>query len=1158
MFKNLLPPLNEDHQLPAPANAGAWVKDDNALLGRIRDGLKAITIEQEVEEIISIPDVWARVTVVKNALFDDRHPLNYQIRGEWRGLLATFALMPYHKKSVETFPINIHDLKEDPYKVPPNEEGTRGNFAEVLATITPGSTLAQGQNWGEIGIIKLDKKPIGLLVPNTIVSPAKFYSNSIPQGIDWFQGGKFIDPCEAANIQPEQFVVLMKFIDDISNGLKQISMADKANFDGIQGELDLFKKDCEERVEAVQSGAVEIAGFTRHNVSLRFPQQPIYSLLQNIYEYDTGGKVAYSTLLRPRKELESHIPGIILVDEDIPHGIGKAASDIRIWNVNTIETVINDKKIKKQVEKEINKAGYLYLYPEELFTKKLCLLYGDDKIKDHNDYISRPYLLPFNPIILTALTPTQLRNNFQIKDNGESFAVSLKLDLHNHLGEKTNYVIRKEYGKNDIEDKKTLPISSFIWPNFTHPAWKQYLLFYSCNPQESVSPRTIFSIEGLLKEIANHKSTTESLNFFNSLKDKSVKLSKRLPILEKMSNLTELHHTESPPEAIMCDSNISEDIPEFLPSEEREPMGLALASKPSEAILNNNRVSFGIDFGTTNTCAFMRVNDETPRVIDFKNRIYSPFTHNLHDEALVYVLRDYLPDREIKLPFLTISRDRNVGINKGDIQDELPIWSAIIYFVGDMRDALADILDDKQSPLHFNLKWSKSPEDRGRIALYLAQVSLQCLAEALASGADLSKLTWNFSYPESFSPSQLRNFHEIFKKSMYLSLQPFDQNIENQKDPFHSSESLSSALYFANQQGAKFVESVVTIDIGGHTSDISIWQNLKLLWRNSAQIAGRHILINFLIENPKIIDLLSKKDPMRSAYDDYLADIVTSSGKDKIAIRNAIEIIVNSKDFANSLKSNFMLIDGEDVGHNLRLIGNLALSGILYYTGQIISYLSKEKNLYNPKTEATRIVNVCLGGRASLLYKVIMKHEKDQEELALLFSKATDGIVKQEQVEFIFTDDPKHEVAHGLLVDMGGMTDLDTSKRCYALLLGEDVEVGRNVVTYKTPVNDLDLEKQLRIIDLNNIKKFADILKESMGIIFDLSRKDESAIAAKINTTLVDSQHEALKAKENGVPIYDQEIMAESSRIEPPFIVALKEILERISQNKIRIQSTRH
>ena len=41
------------------------------LLARIRDGLQNITIEEEVEDIISVPDVWARVQLLK---------MHYQIK----------------------------------------------------------------------------------------------------------------------------------------------------------------------------------------------------------------------------------------------------------------------------------------------------------------------------------------------------------------------------------------------------------------------------------------------------------------------------------------------------------------------------------------------------------------------------------------------------------------------------------------------------------------------------------------------------------------------------------------------------------------------------------------------------------------------------------------------------------------------------------------------------------------------------------------------------------------------------------------------------------------------------------------------------------------------------------------------------------------------
>ena len=73
------------------------------------------------------------------------------------------------------------------------------------------------------------------------------------------------------------------------------------------------------------------------------------------------------------------------------------------------------------------------------------------------------------------------------------------------------------------------------------------------------------------------------------------------------------------------------------------------------------------------------------------------------------------------------------------------------------------------------------------------------------------------------------------------------------------SESLSSALYFSSFKNAPFTESVVTIDIGGGTSDISVGKS-NLLWRSSVTIAGQHILINYLNQNPNLIESLSSND----------------------------------------------------------------------------------------------------------------------------------------------------------------------------------------------------------------------------------------------------------------------------------------------------------
>ena len=59
-----------------------------------------------------------------------------------------------------------------------------------------------------------------------------------------------------------------------------------------------------------------------------------------------------------------------------------------------------------------------------------------------------------------------------------------------------------------------------------------------------------------------------------------------------------------------------------------------------------------------------------------------------------------------------------------------------------------------------------------------------------------------------------------------------------------------------------FTENVVTIDIGGGTSDISIWQDTKLIWRNSFRLAGKDVLINYLTNNLTLIKDISGNDDL--------------------------------------------------------------------------------------------------------------------------------------------------------------------------------------------------------------------------------------------------------------------------------------------------------
>ena len=131
---------------------------------------------------------------------------------------------------------------------------------------------------------------------------------------------------------------------------------------------------------------------------------------------------------------------------------------------------------------------------------------------------------------------------------------------------------------------------------------------------------------------------------------------------------------------------------------------------------------------------------------------------------------------------------------------------------------------------------------------------------------------------------------------------------------------------------------------------------------NSTQIAGRHILINFM--KILMIKHLSISDPV---LQDAYAQLESIKNKgDKIEVRNAVEIIVNSKEFADAYANRFHIVDGQNEGMNLRTTAEIALAGILFYTGQIISDLNSKKIFDKNRTGTT---TVCLGGRASLLLK---------------------------------------------------------------------------------------------------------------------------------------------------------------------------------------------
>ena len=493
---------------------------------------------------------------------------------------------------------------------------------------------------------------------------------------------------------------------------------------------------------------------------------------------------------------------------------------------------------------------------------------------------------------------------------------------------------------------------------------------------------------------------------------------------------------------------------------------------------------------------------------------------------------------------MTILRERTY---KESTVENLPFRSNFIYYVDQVLYAIQDLPDDKR-PLKFNLKWDEAEQSRTKVQYFVSQAVLQAAVEAAANGVKRENLTFNFSYPEAYNTDHLRSFKRITRRAVNIGLH--DENYKTQEKTGFETESISSALYFAKGQEVPFTENVVTIDIGGGTSDLSIWQDTKLLWRNSFKLAGKDVLINYLTNNLTLIKEISGNDDLLLESYQTLQSIKTNKAK----LANGIELLVNSPQFGEAFKKKFDIFSGKEKGKELKDLTELALSGILYYVSQVLNHLI-ENGEFQSGAGKSKSLRICLGGKASTLYKVVFEDSEDQESLSKMVSKVTNGIFTS--IGIVFTDTPKHEVSYGLLVDKTGATDLDLTDRSHETVLGEDIVVGKDKIGTVSGLNKV-IDSAWRVKDISQLKTFLKYLQAYSKIPVKLTKKFEGDLEGKINAELKNGQARAQDLKKNTQSVEGDDSLAElqktSSIIEPVFIQGLKQVINEVTSGKLKFK----
>ena len=161
-IRPLLPPLHKGHRVPPLPRAGTWQALGSAdPLRVIGLGLNTGDRAGPAADIVSVPDVWAQVTLFDNALTVENHPLHARAVGEWRGLLACFALAAYRvpELSCELLPV-----ARRPGASP---------WAMLVGRLTPQCPLLGGERLTEVALVRVGTGLIGLAQPLTLLAPSR-------------------------------------------------------------------------------------------------------------------------------------------------------------------------------------------------------------------------------------------------------------------------------------------------------------------------------------------------------------------------------------------------------------------------------------------------------------------------------------------------------------------------------------------------------------------------------------------------------------------------------------------------------------------------------------------------------------------------------------------------------------------------------------------------------------------------------------------------------------------------------------------------------------------------------------------------------------------------------------------------------------------------
>ncbi|HVR41368.1 MAG TPA: hypothetical protein VMU84_19895 [Thermoanaerobaculia bacterium] len=846
MSKHLyLPPLHSEANIKEPIRSGHWENSERRVMMQISDGI-LVDENAKVRGVSSVPDIWARPLMFQSAIRPaSGHPLRERLVAEWRGLLSMIALA------------RVTNYKLDIVQVTLNQ----GRFANALRNLEPRPVqLEKGRpyRWSDIFLVKYDDVVVGALSPVTLVYTATDYQRELkkrgPTGLVDAEGNLCPPNQSDEKLAVAEWVVSLQR--RLNHPRDRILDTDHKNPDSatvnlINALLDEWVGDLREDLglraaDEVDSKEVAVASEPIEQIHDYRVYEEILKPLAREPEAPGAHRSDLALRVRSDRNYSSHRE-VIVITPRLLRSNGKVWKSLRLAHLGgeagqAIARFFKTASGTRIDREDLSEDKAVWIRPELYFlTDTLLTAPAKGDFLSASEQASNAdarYVLPFRREILDFFPADEivplLQPEYRTSDRGVVF--SFRLPVGTMEFERVEKLYR-EKGPNEGEGViRPIPVPVLeLFPNYLDRSWRRYYMFQADCENVSSTP-VVFGDNDIVTQTRDGRN-----------------------------KITQITGDAAFPEGIALAA-----------AQNDEPIGLIVIPRPKEPHSLTGTWRIGIDFGTSNTNIYLQSDSAAhARQWSFD---YPKHLRQLTASETAYrtaALEEYLvPPRRIDLPIATNLRIFNPAERKHMLLD----YS--IYLASNFT---------LPPNVYADIKWDR--EQERKTEYFLECLLFLLMMEAVAGRVETVELVC--SYPKAFSLSTInifkleweRVFNRLLDEGPNRSGNEYTQRnrIMNRRRsaasdpdriavsaPDYRVEAIAAGHYFASEKTITRIEDrlqrgnlEICIDVGGGTTDISVWYGNRILSDASILLAGRQIS-GFLQHNAIMRGLLFEDGAARA------------------------------------------------------------------------------------------------------------------------------------------------------------------------------------------------------------------------------------------------------------------------------------------------------